>query len=108
MVTFILLALAIVELFFFVVFKMQPEVVVDMKQRYVGHCNVGTDIKQASFLGQRGILFIISYFHELFFLKTFQLIFLLVTISINYGLMRLCNLYISGTVLFLIDILLCY
>ncbi|WCJ24695.1 transducin family protein / WD-40 repeat family protein [Euphorbia peplus] len=27
---------------------------VDMKQRYVGHCNVGTDIKQASFLGQRG------------------------------------------------------
>ncbi|XP_065880509.1 protein ALTERED SEED GERMINATION 2 isoform X2 [Euphorbia lathyris] len=26
----------------------------DMKQRYVGHCNVGTDIKQASFLGQRG------------------------------------------------------
>uniref|UniRef100_A0A6N2LM02 Anaphase-promoting complex subunit 4 WD40 domain-containing protein n=1 Tax=Salix viminalis TaxID=40686 RepID=A0A6N2LM02_SALVM len=22
--------------------------------RYVGHCNVGTDIKQASFLGQRG------------------------------------------------------
>ncbi|KAJ4796571.1 hypothetical protein LUZ62_047817 [Rhynchospora pubera] len=32
----------------------QPEVAVDMKQRYVGHCNVGTDIKQASFLGQRG------------------------------------------------------
>ncbi|KAK1405567.1 WD and tetratricopeptide repeats protein 1 [Heracleum sosnowskyi] len=32
----------------------QPEVVIDMKQRYVGHCNVGTDIKQASFLGQRG------------------------------------------------------
>ncbi|XP_026456789.1 WD and tetratricopeptide repeats protein 1-like [Papaver somniferum] len=32
----------------------QPETVVDMKQRYVGHCNVGTDIKQASFLGQRG------------------------------------------------------
>lgn len=25
-----------------------------MKRRYVGHCNVGTDIKQASFLGQRG------------------------------------------------------
>nr|TKR99283.1 hypothetical protein D5086_0000196720 [Populus alba] len=25
-----------------------------MKQRYVGHCNVGTDIKRASFLGQRG------------------------------------------------------
>ncbi|GAB4844926.1 Protein ALTERED SEED GERMINATION 2 [Ancistrocladus abbreviatus] len=32
----------------------QPERVIDMKQRYVGHCNVGTDIKQASFLGQRG------------------------------------------------------
>ncbi|VFQ79016.1 unnamed protein product [Cuscuta campestris] len=33
---------------------LQPEAVIDMKQRYVGHCNVGTDIKQASFLGQRG------------------------------------------------------
>ncbi|KAK5832040.1 protein ALTERED SEED GERMINATION 2-like [Gossypium arboreum] len=32
----------------------QPEAVVDMKRRYAGHCNVGTDIKQASFLGQRG------------------------------------------------------
>ncbi|TYJ35424.1 hypothetical protein E1A91_A05G235800v1 [Gossypium mustelinum] len=32
----------------------QPEAVVDMKWRYAGHCNVGTDIKQASFLGQRG------------------------------------------------------
>ncbi|XP_068638965.1 protein ALTERED SEED GERMINATION 2 isoform X2 [Aristolochia californica] len=32
----------------------EPEVVIDMKQRYVGHCNVGTDIKQASFLGQNG------------------------------------------------------
>ncbi|XP_059459761.1 protein ALTERED SEED GERMINATION 2 [Corylus avellana] len=32
----------------------QPEPVIDMKQRYVGHCNVGTDIKQASFLGQKG------------------------------------------------------
>ncbi|XP_031392600.1 WD and tetratricopeptide repeats protein 1 isoform X2 [Punica granatum] len=32
----------------------QPEAVVDMKHRYVGHCNVGTDIKQASFLGQKG------------------------------------------------------
>ncbi|XP_024171189.1 protein ALTERED SEED GERMINATION 2 isoform X2 [Rosa chinensis] len=32
----------------------QPAAVIDMKQRYVGHCNVGTDIKQASFLGQRG------------------------------------------------------
>ncbi|XP_039003363.1 WD and tetratricopeptide repeats protein 1-like [Hibiscus syriacus] len=32
----------------------QPEAVTDMKQRFVGHCNVGTDIKQASFLGQRG------------------------------------------------------
>ncbi|XP_030933686.1 WD and tetratricopeptide repeats protein 1 isoform X1 [Quercus lobata] len=31
-----------------------PEVAIDMKQRYVGHCNVGTDIKQASFLGQKG------------------------------------------------------
>lgn len=26
----------------------------DMRQRYVGHCNTGTDIKQASFLGERG------------------------------------------------------
>ncbi|KAK4352344.1 hypothetical protein RND71_027862 [Anisodus tanguticus] len=32
----------------------QAEAAVDMKQRYVGHCNVGTDIKQASFLGERG------------------------------------------------------
>ncbi|KAK9109088.1 hypothetical protein Sjap_017148 [Stephania japonica] len=32
----------------------QPVAAIDMKQRYVGHCNVGTDIKQASFLGQRG------------------------------------------------------
>uniref|UniRef100_A0A1J3IXC2 WD and tetratricopeptide repeats protein 1 n=1 Tax=Noccaea caerulescens TaxID=107243 RepID=A0A1J3IXC2_NOCCA len=32
----------------------QPEGAMDMKRRYVGHCNVGTDIKQASFLGQRG------------------------------------------------------
>ncbi|XP_039010267.1 WD and tetratricopeptide repeats protein 1-like isoform X3 [Hibiscus syriacus] len=32
----------------------QPEAVTDMKQRFVGHCNVGTDIKQASFLGQSG------------------------------------------------------
>nr|XP_027092503.1 WD and tetratricopeptide repeats protein 1-like [Coffea arabica] len=31
-----------------------PEAITDMKRRYVGHCNVGTDIKQASFLGQRG------------------------------------------------------
>ncbi|XP_072993028.1 protein ALTERED SEED GERMINATION 2 [Typha latifolia] len=35
-------------------FAYQPEVAIDMKQRYVGHCNVGTDIKQASFLGQQG------------------------------------------------------
>ncbi|XVF64867.1 hypothetical protein PTKIN_Ptkin09bG0201100 [Pterospermum kingtungense] len=28
----------------------RPEAVIDMKQRYLGHCNVGTDIKQASFL----------------------------------------------------------
>ncbi|XP_004501616.1 protein ALTERED SEED GERMINATION 2 [Cicer arietinum] len=32
----------------------QPEAAIDMKQRFIGHCNVGTDIKQASFLGQRG------------------------------------------------------
>ncbi|KAJ7516416.1 hypothetical protein O6H91_22G057700 [Diphasiastrum complanatum] len=32
----------------------QVEVAVDMRQRYVGHCNTGTDIKQASFLGERG------------------------------------------------------
>uniref|UniRef100_A0A0D9VQH6 Anaphase-promoting complex subunit 4 WD40 domain-containing protein n=1 Tax=Leersia perrieri TaxID=77586 RepID=A0A0D9VQH6_9ORYZ len=32
----------------------QPEVAIDMKQRYVAHCNVGTDIKQASFLGEQG------------------------------------------------------
>ncbi|KAL6649363.1 hypothetical protein ACP70R_013587 [Stipagrostis hirtigluma subsp. patula] len=32
----------------------QSEVAIDMKQRYVAHCNVGTDIKQASFLGEQG------------------------------------------------------
>ncbi|KAG0485172.1 hypothetical protein HPP92_009251 [Vanilla planifolia] len=32
----------------------EPEGAIDMKQRYVGHCNVGTDIKQASFLGRQG------------------------------------------------------
>ncbi|XP_057773219.1 LOW QUALITY PROTEIN: protein ALTERED SEED GERMINATION 2 [Salvia miltiorrhiza] len=32
----------------------RPEMAIDMKQRYVGHCNTGTDIKQASFIGQRG------------------------------------------------------
>ncbi|CAN6302007.1 unnamed protein product [Urochloa humidicola] len=32
----------------------QPNVAIDMKQRYVAHCNVGTDIKQASFLGDKG------------------------------------------------------
>ncbi|KAL5714321.1 Protein ALTERED SEED GERMINATION 2 [Ranunculus cassubicifolius] len=32
----------------------QAEAAFDMKQRFIGHCNVGTDIKQASFLGQRG------------------------------------------------------
>ncbi|TKY74456.1 WD and tetratricopeptide repeats protein 1 [Spatholobus suberectus] len=32
----------------------QPEPAVDMKQRFIGHCNIGTDIKQANFLGQRG------------------------------------------------------
>ncbi|KAH6781188.1 transducin family protein / WD-40 repeat family protein [Perilla frutescens var. hirtella] len=32
----------------------QPEMAIDMKQRYIGHCNTGTDIKQASFIGQRG------------------------------------------------------
>jgi WD and tetratricopeptide repeat-containing protein 1 len=30
------------------------EIAIDMRQRYVGHCNVGTDIKQASFLGAKG------------------------------------------------------
>lgn len=39
---------------------MQPEAAIDMKQRYIGHCNVGTDIKQANFLGQRGVLLISS------------------------------------------------
>ncbi|KAF8776119.1 hypothetical protein HU200_003804 [Digitaria exilis] len=33
---------------------MQSDVAIDMKQRYVAHCNVGTDIKQASFLGEQG------------------------------------------------------
>ena len=33
---------------------MQVDVAVDMQQRYVGHCNTGTDIKQASFLGEKG------------------------------------------------------
>jgi len=32
----------------------QSDVAIDMKQRYVAHCNVGTDIKQASFLGEQG------------------------------------------------------
>eukprot|EP01018_Ginkgo_biloba_P005706 Gb_12284 [translate_table: standard] len=32
----------------------QVEIAIDMRQRYVGHCNVGTDIKQASFLGGKG------------------------------------------------------
>ncbi|KAH7297874.1 hypothetical protein KP509_25G016700 [Ceratopteris richardii] len=32
----------------------QPDVALDMRQRYVGHCNIGTDIKQATFLGERG------------------------------------------------------
>eukprot|EP00850_Spirogloea_muscicola_P006418 SM000030S11427 [mRNA] locus=s30:636830:642712:+ [translate_table: standard] len=32
----------------------KAEPAVDMRQRYVGHCNTGTDIKQASFLGDRG------------------------------------------------------
>ncbi|KAJ3673715.1 hypothetical protein LUZ60_005707 [Juncus effusus] len=35
-------------------YSAQSEIAIDMKQRYVGHCNVGTDIKQASFLGQKG------------------------------------------------------
>lgn len=34
----------------------------DMKRRYVGHCNVGTDIKQASFLGQRGKFVLVADF----------------------------------------------
>lgn len=32
----------------------QVDIAVDMRQRYVGHCNTNTDIKQASFLGERG------------------------------------------------------
>ncbi|KAL3690571.1 hypothetical protein R1sor_016880 [Riccia sorocarpa] len=32
----------------------EGEIAVDMRQRYVGHCNTGTDIKQASFLGEKG------------------------------------------------------
>eukprot|EP00850_Spirogloea_muscicola_P023229 SM000340S12919 [mRNA] locus=s340:68574:74516:+ [translate_table: standard] len=32
----------------------KAERAVDMRQRYVGHCNTGTDIKQANFLGDRG------------------------------------------------------
>ncbi|KAI5054823.1 hypothetical protein GOP47_0029968 [Adiantum capillus-veneris] len=32
----------------------KAEVALDMRQRYVGHCNTGTDIKQATFLGERG------------------------------------------------------
>lgn len=36
--------------------NLQSEVAVDMKQRYIGHCNMGTDIKQASFLGQLGVI----------------------------------------------------
>lgn len=32
----------------------QMEIAIDLRQRYVGHCNVGTDIKQASFLGTKG------------------------------------------------------
>jgi len=35
-------------------FASQVEVAVDMQQSYVGHCNTGTDIKQASFLGEQG------------------------------------------------------
>lgn len=45
---------------------MQHERAIDMKQRYVGHCNVGTDIKQASFLGQKGN----KFFHHLSYCKT--------------------------------------
>lgn len=32
----------------------EEEYAIDMVQRYVGHCNTGTDIKQASFLGGGG------------------------------------------------------
>lgn len=42
---------------------LQPEPAVDMKQRFIGHCNIGTDIKQANFLGQRGMLFHIVIFY---------------------------------------------
>ncbi|XP_024526260.1 WD and tetratricopeptide repeats protein 1 isoform X2 [Selaginella moellendorffii] len=34
--------------------ELQTDIAMDMRQRYVGHCNTGTDIKQASFLGERG------------------------------------------------------
>lgn len=46
-----------------ILFMSQPEMAIDMKQRYIGHCNTGTDIKQASFVGQRGMLMTI---HETF------------------------------------------
>jgi hypothetical protein len=32
---------------------MQLDVAIDIKQRYVAHCNVGPNIKQASFLGEQ-------------------------------------------------------
>ncbi|KAK8552154.1 hypothetical protein V6N12_040764 [Hibiscus sabdariffa] len=39
--------------YFQYLFGFYPKAAIDMKRRYAGHCNVGTDIKQASFLGQR-------------------------------------------------------
>lgn len=41
-------------LWIFSLFLQPIDVAIDMKQRYIGHCNIGTDIKQASFLGQQG------------------------------------------------------
>ncbi|GJN08843.1 hypothetical protein PR202_ga26802 [Eleusine coracana subsp. coracana] len=38
---------------------LQSEAAIDMKQRYVAHCNVGTDIKQASFLGEQDRFYVV-------------------------------------------------
>lgn len=47
---------------FLLLLILQPETAIDMKQRYVGHCNIGTDIKQASFLGCRGTFFSLVFY----------------------------------------------
>lgn len=57
---------------------LQHEVAVDMKQRFIGHCNVGTDIKQASFLGQQGaqnkqVFFFFLLINENLHFKTVEL-----------------------------------